>query len=145
MAEEADAFPRAFRGGFTAALRWHQLDALWDRIRARSDAGWYLYAIGEPPPTAPADAGRLLTFLAEVDQLLRSEHREDFCGIVYADDLALPTFVKIYDPHNLGVVCGFSEDPPLPGWVMSLIPPVDLATTEQPSQDRRGWWKRLFR
>jgi len=28
-----DPFLAAFRGSFAAALRWHQLDALWERIR----------------------------------------------------------------------------------------------------------------
>jgi hypothetical protein len=72
------------------------------------------------------------------------EHREDYCGIVYADDLRTPTFVKIYDPNNLGVVCGFSDAPPLPGWVMSLIPPVDLPSTRPLPKNRRRWWSRLF-
>ena len=49
-----DTFLAAFRGGFTAALRWHHLDALWERLRERADAGWYLYALGETPPTTPA-------------------------------------------------------------------------------------------
>ncbi len=134
----------AFRGSFTSALRWHQLDALWARIKERADAGWYLYAVGEPPPAAASDATGVEVFVAELDQLLRAEHREDYCGIVYADDLQTPTFVKIYDPNNLGVVCGFSNSPPLPGWVMSLIPPVDLPSTRPPPRNRRRWWKRLF-
>ena len=69
-ADAEERFLTAFRGSFTSALRWHQLDALWERIRERAGAGWYLYAIGEPPPTAPADAGQVLTFVAEIDRLL---------------------------------------------------------------------------
>lgn len=137
-------FLTAFRGSFTSALRWPQLDALWERIAERADAGWFIYAVGEPPPSAPTDAAGVKAFISEIDQLLRAEHREDYCGIVYADDPSAPTFVKIYDPNNLGVVCGFSESPPLPGWVMSLIPPVDLPSTRPPPKGRRRWWSRLF-
>jgi hypothetical protein len=139
-----NAFLLAFRGSFTSALRWHQLDALWARIAERADAGWYLYAVGDPPPTQTSDADGVRAFLSGIDQLLRAEHREDSCGIVYADDLQRPCFIKIYDPNNLGVVCGFSDNPPLPGWVMSLIPPVDLPRTRPPPKNRRRWWNRLF-
>ncbi|MCB1722502.1 MAG: hypothetical protein H6959_04255 [Chromatiaceae bacterium] len=132
----------AFRGSFTSALRWPQLDALWDRVRAAPE-GWYVYAIGEPPPTTPADAEALLRFVSEIDALLRREHDEDYCGIVYADAPAAPSMIKIYDPNNLGVTCGYSTNPPLPGWVLSRLAPVDVEAARQ-AGGRRRWWQRLF-
>jgi hypothetical protein len=132
-----DPYLVAFRGSFTSALRWPQLDALWDRVRQAPER-WYVYAVGEPPPTSPATADELLRFIVEIDQLLRREHDEDYCGIVYADRLAAPSMIKIYDPNNLGVSCGYSDNPPLPGWV-----PADLAAARQPA-GRRRWWRRLF-
>ncbi len=84
------------------------------------------------------------TFITELDALLRAEHQEDYCGIVYADDPQAPRLVKIYDPHHLGVSCGSSADPPLPGWVMSLLPPVDLPASRAPTRSRRRWWQRVF-
>jgi hypothetical protein len=149
MTRSDEPFLRAFRGGFTAALRWHQLDALWARVRERAEAGWFLYVVGEPPPAAAADAPAVLAFVAGLDARLRAEHREDHCGIVYADDPAAPTFIKVYDPRRLGVVCGFSDAPPLPGWVMSLVAPVDLVEVDRAGRraaaDARRWWRRLLR
>ena len=139
-----DPFLAAFRGSFTSALRWHQLDALWEAVRGRSADGWYIYAVGEPPPEARADEARTLAFIGEIDALLRAEHDEDYCGIVYADDLAEPSFVKIYDPGNLGVSCGYSDNPPLPGWIMSKLPPRDLPSARLAPGNRRRWWRRLF-
>lgn len=139
-----DPFLRAFRGSFTSALRWSDLDALWMRLRADAKGGWYLYAIGEPPPVAPADAAKVEYFIEAIDALLRREHDERLCGIVYADDLRIPSLVKIYDPNNLGVVCGSSSQPPLPGWVMSKLAPVDLPATRLLPKGRRRWWQRLF-
>ena len=87
---------------------------------------------------------RTLVDISEIDELLRAEHKEDYCGIVYADDLQNPTFIKIFDPNNLGVSCGFSDHPPLPGWVLSLSKPEDLPNAFPPPQNRRRWWQRLI-
>jgi hypothetical protein len=142
MVDQED-YMQAFRGSFTSALRWHHLDALWDVLKADAAGGWYVYAIGETPPVAPVEAEKLQTFILEIDKLLRQEHAEKYCGIVYADDLQQPGFIKIYDPNNLGVSCGYSDNPPLPGWVLSKIPPVDLPATVVP-KNRKRWWQSLF-
>jgi hypothetical protein len=113
-------------------------------VRERAAAGWYLYAVGEPPPSQAATGEQVLLFITEIDALLRAEHREEFCGIVYADDPRQPSLLKIYDPHNLGVSCGHGNVPPLPGWVMSLLPPGDLPATQVVPNNRRHWWRRLF-
>jgi hypothetical protein len=137
-------FYTRFRGAFFGILRWQQLDELWEIIRVRAEAGWYIYAIGEEVPQQTASATQVKTFIGEVDQLLRKEHQEDYCGVVYVDNKTEPTFIKIYDPNNLGVVCGFSDNPPLPGWVLSLIKPELLDENTFLSQSRRRWWKSLF-
>ncbi|MET0070003.1 MAG: hypothetical protein ABW096_08155 [Candidatus Thiodiazotropha sp.] len=134
---------QAFNGSFTSTLRWHQLDALWQTLKQDADAGWYIYAIGEPPPTSSADGEMVLKFIDGIDRLLRDEHDEDYCGIVYADDLVQPAFIKIYDPNNLGVSCGYSENPPLPGWVLSKLAPVDLPAVLV-ARNRRRWWQALW-
>ena len=136
-------FRSAFRGSFYGVLRWPQIDALWDTLRGAADDGWYLYAVGEPPPTRIATVEDFIRFLDEVDVLLRREHAEDYCGIVYADSFEAPAFVKIFDPNNLGVSCGYSDNPPLPGWILSRIPPADLRAGALPG-NRKRWWQRLF-
>ena len=142
QSESDTTYMTAFRGGFTSTLRWHQLDEPWQRVRERP-AGWYVYAVGEPPPAAASDPQALVSFIDEIDVLLRREHDEDYCGIVYADDLQSPDMIKIYDPNNLGVSCGYSDNPPLPGWVLSRLPPVDLEAARPPA-GRRRWWQRLI-
>jgi len=137
-------FLAAYRGSFRSALSWADLDALWDRLREHASEGWYVYAVGEPPPTQCADPDRLLRFIEEIDKLLHRDHQESYCGIVYADDPEVPAFVKIYDPHNLGVTCGYSDHPPLPGWILSRLPPCDLPAALPPPRGRRHWWQRLL-
>lgn len=133
-------FHALYAGRLWSIMSWDQLAAFWQRIEPE---GWYLYAIGEEVPTAPAAADRTAEFVRRVDALLRKDHRHDYCSIVYVDDMAHPSFVKIYDPDNLGVSCGFSDDPPLPGWIMSRVPPEDLQPARPAPENRRRWWRSL--
>lgn len=147
QAEQPTAQPeyyQRFRGGFYGVLKWEQLDELWQVLRNKADANWYIYAIGEAVPQQPVSEEKLNTFIDEIDKLLRAEHQEDYCGIVYVDDKTDPSFIKIYDPNNLGVVCGFSDNPPLPGWVLSLIKPEQLDENTFLTQSRKRWWQKLF-
>jgi len=142
--QTTDPFVSAFRGSFTGLLRWPQLDELWATLLSSELSGWYIYAVGEPPPTEPANALDAELFIKEIDKLLRHEHKEDYCGIVYVDNKQAPEFIKIFDPNNLGVTCGFSDNPPLPGWIISKILPCDLPTALPGPGNRRRWWQRLF-
>lgn len=134
----------AFRGRFTSLMRWHQLDEFWDTFRQQVENGWYIYHVGDAPPEHPVDREKLLAFIDEIDALLHREHAEDYCGIVYTDSKEKPSFIKIFDPHNLGVSCGYSEKPPLPGWILSMIRPIELEEALYPSASRRRWWQRIF-
>ena len=134
-------FQRLYSGRLWSILSWDQLTAFWDRLDAE---GWYLYAVGEPVPAAPAPAEQTREFVRRVDRLLRDDHRHDYCGIVYVDDLERPGFLKIYDPNNLGVSCGFSTNPPSPGWIMSRVAPEDVAAASPQPEGRRRWWRALF-
>jgi hypothetical protein len=135
------AFQQLNCGRLWSIMSWDQLTAFWGRL---APDGWYLYAVGETVPTEPAGAATTAEFVKRIDELLRDDHRHDYCSIVYADNLDAPTFIKIYDPNNLGVSCGFSTNPPLPGWIMSRVPPEDLQAERQPPEGRRRWWRALF-
>lgn len=142
--ELAAQFIKAFRGSFTSMMRWPQLDEFWGRLGQQADDSWYIYAVGEQPPETSVAKDKLLSFVKEIDILLHKDHTEDYCGIVYTDDKTNPTFIKIYDPNNLGVSCGFSDNPPLPGWILSKIQPVELESALNPANNRRRWWKNIF-
>ena len=139
-----DSYYLAFRGTFTSLLSWKHLDDFWRVVSDRAGAGWYVYAIGEPAPAMASGADEVRRFVDEVNALLRRDHREDYCGIVYTDSKTDPTFIKIFDPNNLGVSCGYSDNPPLPGWVMSLLPPCELNDNRTLADGRRRWWQKLW-
>lgn len=132
-------FDALFEGTLFSLLSWEQLTEFWQCVDPA--AGWHLYAVGETLPAAAADAAHVSAFVAEIDALLRKEHHEDYCGIVYADNLTRPRIVKIYDPNHLGTSCGSGKHKILPGWVMSTVPPSDLTPSHVVPQNRRRWWQ----
>jgi len=140
-----EAYVSAFRGNFTSTMRWPDLDDFWKILKTQADDNWYIYAVGEPAPECTSEKAHLLNFIDEIDVLLRKEHDEDYCGIVYVDNKEAPEFVKIFDPNNLGVSCGFSDNPPLPGWILSRIQPVELEQALNPPKNRQRWWQQLFK
>jgi len=137
-------FLTLYSGKLKGVMRWENLDTLWDAISNGRREGWYLYAIGHDLPGKAAQPQELDRFMKEMNQLLHKEHEEDYCGIVYADDFENPSLVKIYDPGNLGVVCGSSDNPPLPGWVMSRCKPIDLMAVFPVPGNRKRWWASLW-
>ena len=140
---ETHPYLQAFRGSFTGILRWHQLDELWNRVLA-SESGWYVYAVGEEPPRECLSPATLQTVVNQLDTLLHRDHPEDYCGIVYTDDIIETTKKKIFDPHNFGSTCGSSSGPPLPGWIFSKIQPITLPKAVPQPLNRRHWWQKLL-
>lgn len=132
-----------FKGNFTSTMRWHDLDAFWQVLKINADDHWYIYAVGEKVPETTVVKSHLLKFIDEIDALLHQEHDENYCGIVYVDNKEKPKFIKIFDPNNLGVSCGFSDNPPLPGWILSRIQPVELEAALNPPKIRQRWWQQL--
>lgn len=138
---DTSEFDRYYNGLLYSVMRWDQLAAFWQKLDA--DAGWYLYAVGQEVPQAPAPAEKVRQFTRELDELLRREHHEDYCAIVYADDLDAPNFVKIYDPNHLGSSCGSSsmKSSVLPGWLMSKTPPREIQVNHVVTGQRKRWWQ----
>ena len=87
-------FHRQMSDFLYSLLEWAQLSEFWTKVD--KGAGWYLYAVGDTVPRAPATPAQVEKFIVEVDALLRCDHRESYCGIVYADNLDKPSFIKIY-------------------------------------------------
>ena len=133
-----------YQGPLQGIMQWSDLDDLWQVLQQQSDKQWYVYHVGDDTPQSTASPEQFARFIKEMDALLHQEHEEQYCGIVYTNDPKDPALVKIYDPNNLGVVCGYSENPPLPGWVLSTVPPDNLELAFPPVQSRKRWWRKIF-
>lgn len=110
-------------GTFKGIMQWEELDALWEKVRAKEQ--WYAYTIGEPPPTAPTTNDLLNVFIIETDATLRRLGNKRYCGMVYTDNRENPAFVTLYHPHRVGG-CGTGGNFTMPGWTLTQIPPIDL-------------------
>lgn len=125
-------FQQFLHGTFGGILRWEQLDDLWADLRARSGEGWYPYTLPGEPPRDPVSPEAFEIFLSNLDTTLRKLQHRDHCGIVYADDRSHPTFVLIFHPHRIISCGGQDAGPAIPGWTLSLVPPVNLHTALVP-------------
>nr|VFJ77803.1 MAG: hypothetical protein BECKFW1821C_GA0114237_11404 [Candidatus Kentron sp. FW] len=134
-------FHKRLAGKFSGVLRWEQLDALWEQV-LRQPNGWYIYEVGTSLPEHATKPEELPNIIHGIDQTLRDGHKYDYCGIVYTDDFARPAMIKVYDPGNLGVVCGPGDAPVLPRWVLSRIKPQLLG--QETKQTEKVWWKRIL-
>ena len=139
----ASEFSLKFNGYFFGTLEWADLDALWARLLAAPE-GWYASLSGEPPPEAPLEVEALRRFVTELDALLRREHVEKFCGIVFADNREQPGFIKIYDPNNLGCSCGTQVGANVPRWVLSRLRPDSIVVDQPLPNGRKRWWQGIF-
>ena len=124
-------------------LRWDQLDTIWKKLEAGSQP-WFIYQVGDALPESSIEGDKLHDALAALNQLLRQEHEHDYCGIVYVNDLDDPTFVKVFDPNNLGSSCGCSGKKFSPRWVISQIKPEKIEDDVPLPNNRKKWWKKIF-
>lgn len=136
-------FEKKLNGRLYGLMHWTDWDGLRESLGADTKNRWFAYAVGDELPAAPLSPASLSEALNGIDLLLRRDHDEDYLGIVYVDDLATPSLVKIYDPNNLGAACGSIGHKVLPGWVLSTDPPRALTPQTPLPGNRRRWWATL--
>ena len=134
------SFIDCYSGRLESLLSWQEFDDFWQDLSNNNNTGWYIYKLGDDVPEQVANSSKLQQFLLDSSALLHQEHHNDYCGIVYVNDKAKPQLIKIYHPQNLGVSCGFSENPPLPHWVLSKLKPSEIT----PSKSHNShWWNKF--
>jgi hypothetical protein len=129
------------KGPFRGMLHWADLDVLWAAVRSKPE-GWYISMVGEEPVPQTMTVEALNNFISEVDELLRREHDCTHCGIVYADDIEQPSFIKIHDPNSVGSSC--SSTPTPARWMLSRMPPYKIEDDAPVPGNRSRWWQKLF-
>ena len=131
-------FWRAYLGRFTGFPTWPMHDRFWP-VLAASDGDWFVFDLESGVlPEAPADATAFAKVIAEAETMFAPARDRSFAGVVFADDAAVPGFVKIFDPWKMGASCGSSGELVLPRWVLSRSRPDALPMAEAQPQPRRG-------
>jgi len=78
--------------------------------------------------------------IAAIDTILRENHNEDYCGIVYVDNPNEPSLIKVFGPKNLGASCGSSGSKTWPRWILSHMPPTEVGV-KLDHKGKPAWWK----
>jgi hypothetical protein len=138
--ENANAtdFHARLRGRFYGMLQWTDLDGLWARVK---QGEWFFYQVGETLPDKALGGEELAVRIEALDKLLRQDHDFHLCGIVYADHIDQPTLIKVYDPNNLGSMCGGSSAPTPPRWILCTSQPSVIVIDAPVPNNRRRWWQ----
>jgi len=63
---------------------------------------------------------------------------------VYADNLEVPGFIKIYDPNNLGSSCGMHGGAYPRRWLLTRLRPEHIADDAPLPAGRKRWRQTLF-
>ncbi len=118
-------FWRQFRGRFFGVLKWTDLESLWETLKA-SPADWHVFDPAGEAPTKPLPRVEFLRFLDEAEAMINQRSDRPSSGSVYLDDLAAPTYIKIFDPLKMGTSCSHSSEPIMPRWILSHMVPDTL-------------------
>lgn len=118
------AFWQAYQSTFAGVPTWAGFDRFWAVLEATS-GDWFVFNPEEDAPAAPT--ADFAAVLAEARACVEDVRRmRSYCGTVFADDLAAPGFVKVFDPWKMGGVCGGSGERVMPRWIFSRIAPDAL-------------------
>ncbi len=135
-----------FQGRFIGIMQWDKCNALFDTLIDNPSNDWHFYDTTSTVPLSVTSANTLVERLTSIKSIIQDKHKERYCGVVYVDDLKNPTFIKIFNPNNLGKACGSSEHPPIPQWLLSKTPPVDIvAKFAQPPKNQPSFVRKILK
>jgi len=133
-----------FQGRFIGIMQWDDCHELFNKL-IDQPTDWFLYDTLTTVPVSTVDAQNFKDRIHEIKKILTEEHQERYCGIVYTDNLETPNFVKIFHPSNLGKSCGSSEHPPIPQWLLSKTPPIDVVEKFGPPEKEKGFVSKFLK
>jgi hypothetical protein len=138
-------FWRAYQGPMAGMVNWARLDAFWPVLQA-SGGAWYVTDLESGAlPDAPATSDEFAATLALAQAMYDPVRDRSWCGVVFADDPAAPSFVKLFDPWNMGASCGSSGVRVMPRWVLSRIAPDALPEVAAEPAPAQGLFARFRR
>jgi len=133
------AYWRAYQGRASGLIDWKDVDALWPLLGAQPE-GWFVYDLEATPPVAPMPAPDFTAFLPQAEALVNERRDRSHSGAIYIDSREAPSFIKIFDPTNMGTSCGGDHEMIFPRYILSKTKP-DSRPARTPK--RKGFLGRL--
>ncbi len=133
-------FWRAYQARASGLLNWPDVDSLWQLLAARPE-NWFVYDLDKPPPGAPLLAADFAAFLPAAEALVNARRDRSHSGAIYIDNRETPSFIKIFDPTNMGTSCGGDHDMIFPRYILSKLKPDPRPTPPRP---KKGFLGRLI-
>lgn len=137
------AYWQAFQAQSHGVLKWEAFHAMWEDLAARPE-GWFVYHNPEtdPAPEAPVTAEGFADALRHAEELVAPWRGRSYFGLVYVDDPQAPTYIRVFDPKNMGSSCSISDEPVLPAMILSRIKP-DAVRHVPVAPPRKGLFSRF--
>jgi len=133
-------FIERFNGRFNGIMNLEECFEFFNNLKS-NPCDWYLYDTDKSPSVETLSKESFIQSIEEIKNIIKTDHSESYCGLVYVDDLNNPEFFKIFHPKNMGKTCGGSDNPPLPRWVFSKTLPENLEI----KQEEEGFLNKLFK
>jgi hypothetical protein len=135
------AYWNRYGGRFSGILKWEDLDGFWGRLQSSPDA-WYVFDPEQKIPLAAQTSQAFSETVATARALLETRREMSHSGAIYTDHMERPTFVKVFDPSNMGSACNISGQRTMPRWIFSHIPPDPLPPAA-PARAKPGFLARF--
>lgn len=120
----------AFQGKFFGVLKWEDVDQFWISLADKNS--WYINDLDKEFVSQKASPAQFSTFLGVAKTLIDSRRDMSMSGAIYTDNIQSPSFVKIFDPANMGSACNISGVRTMPRWILSQIPPEPMPAPIRP-------------
>ena len=131
-------FWRAYQARASGLLIWDDIDALWPQLTAQP-TGWHVYDLKTTPPEAPLPEAEFTGFLPQAQALVNARRDRSHSGAIYIDNRDTPSFIKIFDPTNMGTSCGGDHDMIFPRFILSKLKP-----DPRPAPEKKSFLGRLM-
>jgi len=132
-------FWQLFLSRSSGILRWEDMDAFWQDMQVAT-GDWYVFDPSEDAPIAPLSGAALQAELKAAHKLVYARRELPMSGAVYVDNREAPSFIKVFDPSNMGSSCSCSTEPVMPRYIFSRAKPDSLPLAPPP---KTGLFARL--
>ena len=88
-------FIERFNGRFNGIMNLEECYEFFNSLKS-NPCDWYFYDTDESPSLETLSKESFIQTIEEIKNIIKTDHSESYCGLVYVDDLSNPQFFKIF-------------------------------------------------